>query len=185
MAARQTAKRNNKLYVQAIVSQLRAKTRKTQALMLIMGFRAAINATWQDSGQFASNWRVSLRSGSFDGPVFNKGQPPIGKSGEQRSTIGGERPAKDFALTEAGVNNNNPEFTSLFSQISKGRGGMPRMSIYNPLFDEGVASGHQTPYPYWYYATLKHSGYHVKEAVRQALNKATAIARSRINSKAW
>jgi len=181
------SKANNKLYVQFIMQNVSKKVRKTRALVAIYALQAAVKSTWQDSGQFAFNWQIAIGHGSRKGitPDFGRGMPPVGRRGENRSAAKREMVVYHGKMQEHGINSNNPQMTRLFSELSRTSGRMPQISIFNPLFDKGVSSGHQTPRPYWYYATKKHPEHHTEEAIRQAVDKAVAIAHQKTKEKAW
>jgi len=142
---------HNKAYVKHVSYFFFRNVRKTRALILIQALRAAIKATWQDSGQFAANWHISIgRSNPKEGPDFSRGTPPIGKKGDAKSERGwtAEREVYHFRMGKESINSNNAEMTRLFNDLAKGKGRMPSLSIYNPLYNKGVSSGHCTSKPY-------------------------------------
>jgi hypothetical protein len=183
---RNQAKRNNQLYVRHIVSQLRTQVRRTQALMAVMAFQAAVKHTWQSSGQFASNWRISIGAGHWKNqpPDFNRGRPPVGESHAQFSERGMARPVVTSTWQKAGAYG-SAERTQLFAEITARKGRSPEIAIFNPLFAQGSTNAHGTPQPYWWYATEGHPGHHTVEAIRKAVDSAVVIARKRIASGAW
>ena len=171
----------NRLYKKRFIGAIRQSVRKANALRAVMAYRAALKATWQDSGQFADNWFIKIGvTGVTYPPRFERGGYRVGKRGDQRSQRGRAQRVVSMKLRQVGINNNNPATTSLFASLAHKSGilDIQWITIYNPLYDKGRASGHNTPKPYWYYAAEAHPGHQVEQAVEHPHTVVAHLLRS-------
>ena len=168
-------KRKNDAYTKLIQKQLRSVPASILAAGAIAGFKAAITHTYQDSGQFAYNWQLSLGRS----PSFNPANMVREKAGPYNQ--GDERTAKSDTKVFQHLMAVYQLPPSKYSSIKNSKlykfivtGNYSQVTLSNPLWDSKYGS--------YVGRTVEKGGtFNANAAIQAAITRAAHTAMKNVN----
>lgn len=189
MAVNSRNKSKNQEYIRVVKSALSGFERAALISVTAAAYKAAVKATWQDSGRAAHNWQMAKGTDAHIGVDWTLDADPVGKKGDNRSLTGeADRVIKNrmgaYGISDA----DNPTTSSKIQEwvgnpLEETKYGIfsgykaantRKITIYNP-----IGTPEQRAYPFR--AFLLHKS--VSEAINLAKEQQMTFMRGFLNKR--